>query len=601
MQFFRQFFLLLSLIAAISCMATSQRASAQFDAAMERCTSTQPSTQERLPFDQAELEELIDSVFGPNGSDGPGAAVMVMHNDQVITQRQYGMASLEHGVPFTPNHVVPLPYSEGREFIAIAAVFMENDGLIRLDDPVRGYFPRLPTWSESVTIRDLIHHRSGFVDEWSVLLLMHGSMANRFDESQFLRLLYDQPAPEVEPGTGYMYSNSDYGLLRLILEKVAGENLGDYMKRLMFESLHMLSTRLHDDVLEVIPHHAPFYAPDGDGYRHQQVKTSPGGNYAIATTACDLGRWADAHSDSTSEVSRAVARLMDGAGPLPGRDGHYAFGHTVVQVAGTHVVRHEGVLEANYLTRVPDLGLSVITFGNRYYEPAENHAIVDFLLGPAEENGDVRFPAEPIAVAVEDLSRYAGSYVSTNVPSWESRTMARDLIQINVAGSTLELDWPSWDRLELVPVGGGAFSWHSGWGDYSWGMLLEFGDVKGDGAMELVIRYNDGYPAETFVRLDEWTPPPALLQRAVGTYRSAHLNYSWTLMLDDAGKLVLRAPTMADIRMEPYQENEFLLRHQRFPGVPYNVWIRFHENEAGEVTHLTAWNTRLMHHQFDRR
>jgi D-alanyl-D-alanine carboxypeptidase len=94
---------------------------------------------------------------------------------------------------------------------------------------------------------------------------MHASMANRFDESQFLRLLYEQPAPEVEPGTGYMYSNSDYGLLRLILEEAAGENLSGYMKRRMFEPLQMNSTRLVGDFSEVIPHHATFYAPDGDG------------------------------------------------------------------------------------------------------------------------------------------------------------------------------------------------------------------------------------------------------------------------------------------------------------------------------------------------
>jgi hypothetical protein len=73
-------------------------------------------------------------------------------------------------------------------------------------------------------------------------------------------------------------------------------------------------------------------------------------------------------------------------------------------------------------------------------------------------------------------------------------------------------------------------------------------------------------------------------------------------MIDKAGELVLRAPTMADIRVEPYQKNEFLLRHQKFADAsPCQVWIRFHENKAGEVTHLTVWNPRLMHHRFDRR
>ena len=566
----------------------------------EAVESSKPSTRDPLRVDRAALDEFIDSVFGATGNNGPGAAVIVMHDGRVVTQRQYGMASLEHGVPFTPNHAVRLPYSEGREFIAIAATFMEHDGLIGLDDSVRGHFPRLPVWSDPVTIRDLIHHRSGFVDEWSVLLLMHGSMSNRFDESQFLRLLYDQPAPEVEPGAGYMYSNSDYGLLRLILEKAASKDLSGYMKRRMFEPLQMNATRLVDDFSKVIPQMAAFYAPDGDGYRHSDVKTSPGGNYVIVTTACDLGRWAHAHSDQSSEVSRAIDRLSRGAEPVPGLDGHFAFGHTVSDVAGMQVVRHEGVLGCTYLSRIPERGLAVVTFCNRYYEPAENRAVVDFLLDPDAEKSELRIPTEAVAVTGEELARYTGRFVSTNTPSWESRMQARELIRINVVDGALQVGLP-WGRFPLVPVGEGIFSWHGDSAPDDWGMLLEFGGKDGDGPLHLLIRYDDGSPSSEYARLADWAPSPARLRRVAGTYHSAHLDYSWTVMIDEAGELILRAPTMADIRVDPYQENEFLLRHEKFPDAPFHVWIRFHENEAGEITHLTVWNPRLMHHRFDRR
>lgn len=566
---------------------------------MGTCASLPLGSPDAIPVDRVDLEGLIDQVFGSDGDGAPGVAVMVIHDGALIVQKQYGLANLEEGVPFTPNHIVRLPYSEGREFIAIAAALMEEDGLIRLDDAIRTYFPRLPAWSELVTFRDLILHRSGFVDEWSVVGLMHGSMTNRFDESQFLRLLYDQPTPEVEPGAGYMYSNSDYGLLRLGLERAAGEDLGAYMKRRMFEPLQMNATHLVDDFSAVLPHHTPFYAPDGDGYRYQEVKTSPGADYWVATSACDLAAWAEAHSDPTSEVSRAVARLMEGASTIPGRDGHYAFGQTVIDTGGVRFVRHEGVLEVNYLTRIPDLDASVITIRNGYYDVGENQAIVELLLGPAEDGEDTPPPPAPTFADAGDLARFTGRFVTTNVPSWESRTMARDLIRIETAGDTLVLDWPDWDRFPLVPTGSRTFAWR-GEGDL-WGMTLEFDDPDDDGPFELVIRYSDGYPAEEFQRLVAWTPAPALLQRVAGRYHSAHLDYTWTLMLDEADDLILRAPTMADISVEPYQEGEFLAELEEFPGVPYNVWIRFHENESGEITHLTAWNPRLMHHRFDRR
>jgi hypothetical protein len=222
----------------------------------------------------------------------------------------------------------------------------------------------------------------------------------------------------------------------------------------------MTSTRLVEDFAEVIPNHAPFYSPGGDGYRHWNWKTSPGGNYVVATTACDLVRWAQAHGDPASEVSRAVSRLLEGAAPLPGRTGHYAVGYTLAEVAGTRVVRHEGVLEVNYLTRIPSSGASVITFTNGYYDPAENRAIVEFLLGVRREQRPLPSPAE--IVAIEDLHRYAGRFESSDIASWESRTLARHLIRISSSADGLELDWPSWGRFKLAPLGGGSFSARTG-------------------------------------------------------------------------------------------------------------------------------------------
>ncbi len=572
------------------------RAAAQEIPPPEQCVGLDPVPPSELSFDVGAVEERVEQVFASRGAETPGVAALVLHEGRIVLQRAYGMASLEHGVPFTVNHVARLPYSEGREFLAIAAALLEFDGLIDLDDRVRERFPRLPEWAEAVTLRDLLEHRSGFVDEWSVLLLMHASMANRFDEPQFLRLLYEQPLPEIEPGVGYMYSNSDYGLLRLVLERATPGGLAEYLRRRLFDPLGMTSTHLVGDVAAAVPNLAPFYSPTDGGYRHMDVKTSPGGDYAIATTACDLARWAVAHADSTSDVAAAVRRLAEGAATVPGRDGHHTWGHTRAAFGGEEVGRHEGVLEVNYLTRVPGRGLAVVTFGNGPYEPAENLAIVEALLPEADETTWVEFPVDP--VPIENLERFAGRFVSIDVPSWESRSMARELISIEHVDGRLQLDWPLWDRFDLIPLGGARFA--SARADVgSIRLLLEFTERDGAPA-DVAIHFSDGYPSETYARLDEWSPAPQQLRRLAGTYYSEHLDYHWTLMVDDTGRLALRAPTLPSLTLEPYSEGEFLLRHERFPGMPYHVWIRFHENADGEVTHLTAWNPR-MNHRFERR
>lgn len=261
------------------------------------CFVTISLTAQIQPINKAKLDKKIDSLFQSfNNQNSPGYAITVLQNGKVITRKTYGMANLEFGIPFSHNTIVGITYSEGREFISIAAALMEQDGLLTLTDKVRKYFPRLPAWSDPVNIRDLLNHSSGFCDEWATLVLMQASMSNRLDVSQFLNFLYDQPSPQVEPGKGYMYSNSDYGLLRLILEKASNENLSAYLNRKVFIPLGMSSTQMINNKEQVIANHAFSYYSDEPGKYNVWLrdKTSPGGNYQVLTSANDLEKWAAA-------------------------------------------------------------------------------------------------------------------------------------------------------------------------------------------------------------------------------------------------------------------------------------------------------------------
>ena len=136
------------------------------------------------------LNKFIDSVFKRfNNASSPGIAITVLQNGKTVAKKNYGMASLEHKVPFTHQSVVRFGYSDTREFMCVGLAMMEQEGLLRFDDKVRKYFPKLPAWSETVTIQDLLNHSSGFVDEWATLLLWQQSMTNILHKSQTLELM----------------------------------------------------------------------------------------------------------------------------------------------------------------------------------------------------------------------------------------------------------------------------------------------------------------------------------------------------------------------------------------------------------------------------
>ncbi len=317
----------------------------------------------------AKLIKKLDSIFSSFNKTTPGAAVTVIQNGKVLAKRSYGLASLEHNVPFKHNSVVRLGYSDGREFMVIASVLMENAGILKLSDKIRKYFPQLPSWTESVDILDIINHRSGLADEWDAFLLTQASMDNRVDVSKFLQMLYNQPKPEVEPRKGYMYSNSDYGLLRLIMDKASGEDLGAWLKKNMFDPLKMHSTILHTNKEEMLMNRAYNYVRSRNGKHLVDMsdKTSPGGNYYIATCANDLERWAAAHADKNSAIAKAVERLMTNATLIPSFNKahkHYTFGIKIKEENDFTTIAHEGVNSNTYLSFIPSKSIAVILVSN---------------------------------------------------------------------------------------------------------------------------------------------------------------------------------------------------------------------------------------------
>jgi len=547
------------------------------------------------------LNKKLDSIFSAfNNNKSPGVAVSVIQNGKVIAQKDYGMASIELQAPFSHQSVVRIGYSEAREFISIAAVLMEKDGILSLHDKVRKYFPKLPEWSEPVTIWDLLNHRSGFVDEWSNLLLMHGAMFNRFDKEQFFRLLYTQPEPEVEPGKGYMYCNSDFGLLRLIMEKASGKNLPDWIDKRIFEPLKMKNTRMQKNVRDIIPNRATKYSYDGDSFKHDRVqKTSPGGNYFILTCADDLAKWSLAVSDPVSEYSVAIKKLFENVQMIPGKKNHYVTGHSIDTSNKQLVVIHEGVNGENYLSRIPSKGLAIITIGNVDGESfgEQNKFVRDYVM----KSDKVPFvkPAyakKPISITEAELKKYEGRYRWLNQVSWESYNERRKLSDFYVVDGKLKSRYNGNYIIELTPVGKDVFYYEE-----VYGMQLTFIQPSGDVPMRLTVAFDDGFPGETMEKEDkQWQPLKEDLKIFTGKYYSRHLDYYWNFDLNEAGKMVLKRATMPDAVLEPDGENQFHYIGEKGPGDGFDQWILFNKDETGKINGLTVWSGRVMHHRFEK-
>ena len=555
------------------------------------------------PINKSALDQKLDSLFKEfNNTSSPGYAITILQNGKVITKKDYGLANLEFKVSFSHNTVVTIPYSEGREFISLAAALLEEDGKLKLEDKVRKYFPQLPGWSESVTLQDLLNHSSGFCDEWATLVLTQASMNNRLDVSQFLTFLYNQPEPQVEPGKGYMYSNSDFGLLRLILEKASGEKLPDYMAHRIFKPLQMKATTMRRDKEAVVANHAFSYFENGaNNYKvWLRDKASPGGNYAILTSANDLELWAATFADKNSFISKASERLKRNARPIPVlKEINYAYGHKLEKIGAYEMITHQGVSGYSYLVRIPAIELAVICTSNNLDPYSEKIIdLINYLLQserkikPALE----KLPTAPISIKGKDLQKYAGRYIWLT-ENFQSTAKSSTYYLFKVKNDTLYWHYSSTDIFPIQYVGNGIFK------DPDYPIWLRFFQPHPDSTMQIEAR--DSSVDKVFIWKKDTTVEPVLsneyLKKLTGKYYSKHLDFYFTIVLNDENKLIVKRPTIADKILEPHSINEFKLPTEFYEtNYESTFWVKFYFDANGTPTHLDVRHGRLMHHRFDK-
>ena len=165
------------------------------------------------------------------------------------------------------------------------------------------------------------------------------------------------------------------------------------------------------------------------------------------------------------------------------------------------------------------------------------------------------------------------------------------------SGAALKMRYSGSYVIDLIPVGKDVFYYTEGWG-----MQVKFIRSPNGAPTKVEVRFDDGDPGGTLIKDTSaiWQPSKEELVKFTGKYYSKHLDFYWMLELNEEGKLVIKRPTIADTVIEPDGLNQFLIKIDKYPGIPFDAWILFHKDEKDRITHFTVWHPRLMHHRFDR-
>lgn len=153
----------------------------------------------------------------------PGLSLAVVKDGQVVYSRGYGLANVELKVPVGPDTVFQIQ-SITKTFTAAAVMMLVEEGKVGLDDPVGKYLDGTPDSWMPVTIRQLLSHTSGIKD-----FINEPTASLRLDVSEQEVLEATAPRPlNFKPGDKYLYSNTGYHLLAMVIRKVTGKSYGTF-------------------------------------------------------------------------------------------------------------------------------------------------------------------------------------------------------------------------------------------------------------------------------------------------------------------------------------------------------------------------------------
>ncbi len=235
------------------------------------------------------------------------------------------MADLEHGIPITSGTIFNVG-SISKQFTGLAVASLFQAGKLSADDDIRDYVPELPGYGTAITLRELLAHTSGLRDDRTLALMAGWRDDDLLTGGDLLGLIYRQQGLNSPPGQAYLYSNSDYSLLALAVQRAAGQPLAQYAAARIFGPLGMASTHFEEDPFVVVPGRADAYEPYSDTYRLSLPDVAMPGPTGLDTTVGDLMLWADNFSTGRVGGPAAIQQMMAPASLADGSPVYYNFG-----------------------------------------------------------------------------------------------------------------------------------------------------------------------------------------------------------------------------------------------------------------------------------
>jgi CubicO group peptidase (beta-lactamase class C family) len=427
-----------------------------------------------------DTSRAIDALFERYRPEAPGCELAISRRGQVIYSKAWGMADLEHSAQMTTTSISEAG-SVSKQFTAAAILLLEQQGKLSLDDDVRKYIPELPDYGQPILLRYMMHHSSGLRD-WGAVAAIAGwpRTTKTYNNHDALDIIAHQQHLNTLPDEAFGYSNSNYNLFAIIVERISGMSLAAFTRQYIFIPAGMTHTSWRDDHKRVVRDRAIAYDLTRNIYETNMPNEDVYGNGGLLTTAEDLLKWnawyLGGHLGNPSLLSKQLA--IDTF--RNGQPNEYGAGLFLSEQHGQLRIEHSGAT-ASYradLEAFPASGLSIAWLSNTSAFDGKENIVqqVEELFFPksgsetAAAPGLRNVPSDRLATLSDaQLQAYTGNYYSEEAQAGFTVTVKEGSLYLYRSPQTM---------IPLTPTGKDQFSTDVGGFSGEKGEIIFFPEKK---------------------------------------------------------------------------------------------------------------------------
>ncbi|WP_394692767.1 serine hydrolase domain-containing protein [Hyphobacterium sp.] len=397
---------------------------------------------------------------------GPGFAVVVVTEDDVLINRVEGLRNAASGAPLTGDTPIYIA-SQTKAYMGLVAAALDERGILPLDTPIDTWLPGAE-WPDNLnaaefTLRDLLSHQVPFENGTITFLEAY---VMRVDPADYADLISQYSEPRE---AGFQYDNLGYNVYAAILENATGRSWQDWLDEVLFDPMGMdhTSARTSDFALDELSW-SHIWQGEELGWAEITPKTdgmmqSAGG---LVTSPDDMITWLQLQLRgeapeagitgsmvTTAQTSYVETGMEDGRNAYEMACSGYSLGWNICEFQGFEVHIHGGGYTGarTMMAFSPDAGFGIAAFGNsdnmtgwwtqtavrmflqfladdgnaeqmvelrRNFYQERTARLLDFRQNAiAERNAEEYWEGWNWAPDGDELARYAGEYVSASIPA----------------------------------------------------------------------------------------------------------------------------------------------------------------------------------------